>query len=106
MIIIKTKRFPPEGYDAVLIFPFLFTKVEVTEKIRRHEQAHEWQYLLCVAMGLIVFGLKRLIIGEILTVPFLILPFVLFYIIWGVGFIFKGYNKIWFETWAIKAENK
>jgi hypothetical protein len=92
MIWIKTKRFPPEGYEAVTLWPFVFYKCKKTADVIRHEMYHQRQYLIWWLVGCLVFGIKTWLLGSILNYIFIPLPFVLFYLIWIVGFIFKRYG--------------
>ena len=106
MIKIKTKNFPPEGYDAVMIFPFIFYKNELTENELKHENAHVSQYLICMIVGAIILGVKYMFWGSFLNWIFIPLPFLLFYILWGIGYIFRDYEKIFLERWADWKEKK
>jgi len=92
MIWIKTKRFPPEGYEAVTLWPFVFYKGEKTAAMIRHEMYHQRQYLIWWLVGCLILGVKTWLFGAVLNWLFIPLPFVLFYLIWAVGFVFKGYE--------------
>lgn len=105
MIKKRTKNFPPNGYHAVTIFPFLFYKGELTQKDILHESVHERQYGICVIIGFLLLGLKLYFFDSLPTWPFLILPFILFYIVWGIGFKIKGYDHMKMEQNAYNAEN-
>ena len=101
----KTKNFPPNGYHAVTIFPFLFYKGELTANDIRHENVHQRQYLICLGIGLIVLLLKIWLLPNWILFPFIIFPFILFYIVWGLGYWIKGYEHMKMEQNAENAEN-
>jgi hypothetical protein len=102
----QTKNFPPDGYHCVTIWPFLFYKGELTNEDIRHENVHQGQYLLCVLIGALILGIKSVLWGSVLNWIFIPLPFLLFYIIWGIGYVFKGYGNIFLEKWAAWREKK
>jgi Ca2+/Na+ antiporter len=106
MIKIRTKWIPPKGYHAVTIWPFLFFKGELTKSDIVHESVHERQYLFCLFSGFAVLGLKYVLFGTVLNWLFIPLPFVLFYIIYAVGYFTKGYERMKIERNAYDEEKK
>lgn len=74
MIVIKNKLIPFRGYKAVTIWPFIFTRSELSNVDLNHEKIHGRQQL------------------ELLVI--------LFYIIYGIEYLFKKYRKITFEKEA------
>ena len=87
-IIIHTRRFPPRGYQAVTLFPFVFYRNKpfcVTD--RRHETVHLWQQ------------------AALLVLPF----YVLYLVFWLIGLVRyrdhdKAYRNIPFERSAYRLE--
>lgn len=79
MILIKNKILPIKGYKAISIFPFVFYKGDKpNKKTLNHERIHLKQQL------------------ELLII--------LFYIIYLVEWIFKGYWSVSFEKEAYEHE--
>lgn len=76
MIVIKNKYFPFGGYKAMTVWPFIFTKSELSNVDLNHEKIHGRQQL------------------ELLII--------LFYIIYGIEYLFKEYKNISFEKEAYK----
>lgn len=105
MIKLKTNNFPPGRYHAVTIWPVLFYKGELTIRDILHENVHERQYGICMIIGMVILGLKFIFFDSVPTWPFLIFPFILFYIIWGLGYWIKGYDHMKLEENAENAEN-
>jgi Flp pilus assembly protein TadB len=104
MFKIPTKNFPPEGYHAVTIWPFLFYKGELTDNDVKHENIHQRQYLICIGIGLVVLLLKIWLLPNWIILPFIIFPFILFYIAWFIGYKVKGYDNMKMEQNANNAE--
>jgi len=73
MLYIKTKHYPPEGFNAITHWPFVFYKND-SARMRRHEEIH---------------GVQQ---KELLVIPF--------YIIYCIEYLFKGYRGISFEKEA------
>ena len=98
MIWIKTNRFPlpPKGVLAITLWPFCFYRGEFTEADRNHERIHQRQYLVCVLVGLFLFAVKYSF-GWKLNWLFIPLPFLLFYIIYGITALIKGYKNMNWE---------
>ena len=78
MIKIKTKRFPPNGFRAITLWPFIFYKGETNAVVMNHEEIHGAQQ-------------KELLI-------------LFFYLIYLMEWIFKGYDRISFENEAYANE--
>lgn len=74
MIIFKNKLIPFSGYSSMTIWPFIFTKVDMEEIELNHEKIHGRQQLECLI--------------------------ILFYIIYLIEAILKGYYHISFEKEA------
>ena len=79
MIIVKNNIIPFGGYKAITLWPFIFTKSELTDIDINHERIHRAQQL------------ELLVIG--------------FYIIYGIEWLFKKYRNISFEKEAYSNEN-
>lgn len=77
MFFVKTKYYPLKGYNAITHWPFVFYKKD-SAKTRRHEYIHAMQQ-------------KELFV-------------ILFYLIYFVEWIFKGYRNISFEKEAFENE--
>ena len=89
-VLIHTRRFPPQAYHAVTIFPFVFYNGEpLKENEIRHETVHLWQQM-----------------------ALLLLPFYLLYLLfWLYGLIRfrnrqRAYMSIPFERSAYYLEKK
>ena len=78
MIVIKNDIIPFNGYKAMTVWPFIFSRTELSNVDLNHEKIHGKQQL------------------ELLILPF--------YLIYFVEWIFKGYRKISFEKEAYKHE--
>ncbi len=87
-IIIHTRHFPPRGFHAITIFPFVFfTGEKLTERDMRHETVHLWQQ------------------GTLLIAPF----YLLYILFWIVNLIkyrdnLRAYYNIPFERSAYALE--
>lgn len=79
MFLIKTKRFSPSGFNAITIWPFIFYRKTLSKTVLNHERIHARQQV------------------ELLII--------IFYLIYLIEYLFKGYNKISFEKEAYKNEN-
>jgi hypothetical protein len=106
MFKIPTKNFPPNGYHAITIWPFLFYKGELTDNDVKHENVHQRQYLFCVLLGYLFSLPKFIFFKDWVSWPFIVFPFLLFYIIWGIGYFVKGYDNIKFEIAAKRIEDE
>lgn len=76
MIVIKNKFIPFGGYKAITIWPFIFTKGDLSNVDLNHEKIHGRQQL------------------ELLVI--------FFYIIYGIEYLLKKYRQISFEKEAYK----
>lgn len=76
MIVIKNKYFPFGGYKAMTVWPFIFTKSELSNVDLNHEKIH---------------GVQQI---ELLIIPFFIIDL--------IEWIFRGYKNISFEKEAYK----
>jgi hypothetical protein len=74
MYIIKTRRFPPKGFSAITIWPFIFHRGEISQSTLNHELIHARQQKELLLVG--------------------------FYLCYLVEWIFKGYQDISFEKEA------
>ena len=90
LFLIHTRRFPPRGYHAITIFPFVFYNGEkLDESEMRHEMVHLWQQLALV-----------------------ILPFYLLYLFFWLSNLIRyrdkgrAYRNIPFERSAYYLENQ
>ena len=106
MFKIKNTWIPPNGYHCITLWPFLFYKGELLPSDVRHENVHQRQYLWCVAFGSIPLIVKLIFFSQWILWPFIVFPFVLFYIIWIFGLITKGYAGIKWEIAAYKEERE
>lgn len=88
-ILVHTRNFPPRGYHAITIFPFVFyTGKTLTPTEIRHETVHLWQQL------------------ALLLIPF----YLLYLVFWLYGIVLyrntsRAYYEIPFERSAYKLEN-
>ena len=87
---IHTRRFPPQDYHAITLFPFIFyNSVPMTEREIRHETVHLWQQ------------------AVLLVLPF----YVLYVLFWIVGLLryrnsMQSYREIPFERSAYQLEGQ
>ena len=63
-ILIHTHHFPPQGYNAITLFPFVFhNEPQMNERELRHETIHLWQQLLLLVVLFYVLYLFFWLIG-------------------------------------------
>lgn len=125
---IKTKRYPVEGFNAITHWPFVFYKRD-DKVMRNHEGIHGGQQLplaiitqivyfgLSLHFGildiyiisLVVFGLSLWTFATKLFLPLAVVMCIwfglLFYLIYFIEWIFKGYRGISFEREAYKNQH-
>lgn len=57
-ILKRCEKFPPNGYTAITIFPFIFYKRQLSEETLKHETCHYYQELgLGVILFYVLYGL-------------------------------------------------
>ena len=89
-LLVHTRRFPPRGYSAITLFPFVFYNGDtLPERTQRHETVHLYQQL------------------ALLVVPF----YVLYLIFWLIGLLryrkhHLAYRSIPFERSAYRLETR
>ena len=89
-LLIHTRHFPPRGYSAITLFPFVFhNEPRMTERELRHETIHLWQQLF------------------LLVVPF----YILYLLFWLYGLLRYrnhdlAYHSIPFERSAYRLESR
>ena len=92
LLVIHTRHFPPRGFHAITLFPFVFYRgAALNESDRRHETVHLWQQAVL-----------------------LVLPFYLLYLLfWLFGLLCyrdsrKAYMSIPFErsAYALQSQSK
>ena len=90
LMLIHTKRFPPKGFHAITLFPFVFYRgKELMDSEKRHESVHLWQ-----------------------QVTLLIIPFYILYFIFWLYYLVKyrdkdrAYRAIPFEVSAYRLESQ
>lgn len=89
-LLIHTRHFPPRGYNAITLFPFVFyNDRRLTERELRHETVHLWQQL------------------ALLVVLF----YVLYVLFWIVGLVRwrnhdRAYHSIPFERSAYRLDGR
>ena len=89
-LLVHTRRFPPRGYSAITLFPFVFYNGDtLPERTLRHETVHLYQQL------------------SLLVVPF----YVLYLLFWLVGLLRYrnhdlAYRNIPFERSAYRLETR
>lgn len=87
-LLIHTKHFPPKGFYAITLFPFVFYNGDaVTERDLQHETVHLWQQ------------------AFLLVIPF----YILYLLFWLLGLVRyrdaqKAYREIPFERSAYRLE--
>lgn len=87
-MIVHTRHFPPRGFHAITLFPFIFYKGRgLSERELRHETVHLWQQ------------------ATLLVVPF----YILYILFWIVGLLryrdsYRAYREIPFERSAYALE--
>lgn len=122
-VIYNCKHFPFGGYKAIMFFWFIFTK-ELPEEFDKcelyHEQIHQMQYFDCIGLGLaasiiLVFTLLAFEIQSWWLILFILLPFLFYYILYGLNFIVllfkyfnwhKAYRNICFERQAYTLDDE
>lgn len=89
-LLVHTRRFPPRGYSAITLFPFVFHNGDaLTARVLRHETVHLYQQL------------------YLLVVPF----YVLYLLFWLIGLLRyrnhdRAYRNIPFERSAYRLEGR
>ena len=89
----------PNGFNSIMLFGTVFSKLpKLTDKQRLHENTHVAQWQDCVALGFVIaiISLCTLLsfdIAEYWMYIFCPLPFVLFYILYGLEFMYNRYIK-------------
>jgi hypothetical protein len=89
MIIVKNKHIPSKGYSAIMLFPFLFCKRELSEVKLNHENIHARQFKYMTFIGLIFMWL---LVG---LSWWLFVSYLTFYIFYIAEYILK---LIWFRN--------
>lgn len=129
MTFIKTKYYPYKGFNAITHWPFVFYKKD-SDRMRNHENIHGKQQkeLLLISLNIlfifsVVFNFE--IIFAITLITYLIFTSLtslskyfgvvsvltsfglnfLFYLIYFIEWIFKGYRKISFENEAYQNQD-
>lgn len=100
MIFIKTKYYPLKSFNAITHWPFVFYK-EDSKKMRNHERIHGEQQKETGLIGIIIATVLSLVFGFKFI---FILAVAIFYVIYFVEWVLKGYQKISFEREAYKKE--
>lgn len=83
-----------KNYHTIMLFGFVFTKLDtLPSKIRIHEQTHIAQYQDCIGIGFMfdiiaLFTLFAFDVREYWMYSFIVLPFVLFYLIYGLEWLY------------------
>ena len=89
-LLVHTRHFPPRGYSAITLFPFVFHNEEtLSNRTLRHETVHLYQQ------------------AALLVVPF----YLLYLIFWLVGLVRyrnwdRAYRSIPFERSAYRLETR
>lgn len=89
-LLIYTRHFPPRGYNAITLFPFVFhNEPRMTECELRHETIHLWQQLMLIV----------------------VLFYVLYLLFWLLGLLryrnhYRAYRSIPFERSAYRLESR
>lgn len=118
------------GFSTIMLFGMIFTKLpQISEKTKIHEETHAAQWQDCVGIGFVfniiaLFTLFSFDVREYWMFLFVPMPFVLFYIIYGIEWIiniifrkmtpFEAYLNIGFEkqarwcasTWNLPCEQQ
>ena len=85
MIIIKNSWFPFGRYATINLFGILFTKINITQKIKNHESIHSVQILECLIIALIFILLLTIIFN--ISAWWMLLSVPAFYIFYGIEYI-------------------
>ena len=63
-ITIHTRRFPPRGFHAITLFPFVFyNDCALSERELRHETVHLWQQAALLWVGFYILYLLFWLVG-------------------------------------------
>lgn len=104
-----------DGFKTMMFFGFVITEKEsLTEKELKHEGTHVQQYKDCIALGgflslILFFSFAAFEKTGYWMFSLLLLPFLMYYIIYGVEYLFylikernsnDAYHKISFERQA------
>ncbi len=85
MICIKNNLIPFKGYKAINLFGLIFTRAELTEKEKNHENIHTKQMLECAILGFYLIG--ALIIFSNISYWWLLTSLLTFYVFYGLEYI-------------------
>lgn len=85
MIIIKNKVIPFGGYKAINLFGFLFTKIDLTEEYKNHENIHTAQLIEC-AIALALFILILTVLFSV-SIWWLLISPLAFYAWYGIEYL-------------------
>lgn len=99
MIFIKSKYYPVKGFNAITHWPFVFYKKD-SMVMRNHERIHGRQQIELGILGLLLAA--SIVLVFKVSYWLLILGAALFYLIYFIEWIFKGYKGISFEREAYK----
>ena len=85
MICIKNNLIPFKGYKAINLFGFVFTRAELNEKEKNHENIHTRQMTECAILGFYLIG--ALIIFSNMSYWWLLTSLLTFYVFYGLEYI-------------------